>query len=272
MLLKLAHHVGNRGLLLSNRHIDTFNASTLLVDDGIDGNRGLARLTVADNQLALATADRNHGVDRFQSSLQRLAHRLAGDNTRSNLFDGRTSGFRDRPLAIDGPTQGIHNTPQEPFTHWHFKDAPGTANRIPLSEMLVSTQNNGAHRVPFQVKGHTIGIPRKLHHFPLHDIGQAMNPHDTIGQTHDRSLAARLYTEIEVFDPGFYEFTDFRWIQLHNSFLALIPETFRQSLDLAADGGINHSIPCPNVNPTNQVPIDFAREARLATQYAIQAR
>jgi hypothetical protein len=36
-----------------------------------------------------------------------------------------------------------------------------------------------------------------------------MYPDDAVGQTDDRSLAARLHTEIEVLDPGFDEVTDF---------------------------------------------------------------
>src|SRR5690349_23510423 len=43
----------------------------------VDGDGGLARLAVADDQLALATADRGHRVDRLDAGLQRLVHGLA---------------------------------------------------------------------------------------------------------------------------------------------------------------------------------------------------
>ena len=46
----------------------------------------LPGLTVADNQFALATADRDHRVDGFNSGLQRLAHRLAVENARRKAF------------------------------------------------------------------------------------------------------------------------------------------------------------------------------------------
>ena len=48
-----------------------------LVDDRVDRDRGLAGLPVTDDQLALATADRRHRVDRLDAGLQRLLHRLA---------------------------------------------------------------------------------------------------------------------------------------------------------------------------------------------------
>ncbi len=56
VLLELAHHVRDGRGLLPDRDVHALNAGSLLVDDGVDGHRGLARLAVADDQLALATA------------------------------------------------------------------------------------------------------------------------------------------------------------------------------------------------------------------------
>ena len=39
----------------------------LLVEDRVDGNRGLASLAIADDQLSLATADWDQAVDSFQA-------------------------------------------------------------------------------------------------------------------------------------------------------------------------------------------------------------
>src|SRR5690606_23210229 len=50
----------------------------LLVDDRVDRDRRLAGLAVADDQLTLAAADRDHRVDRLDAGLQRLVDRLAG--------------------------------------------------------------------------------------------------------------------------------------------------------------------------------------------------
>ena len=72
---------GDRGALLADRHVDAADLLLrvaglpvrLLVDDGVDADRGLAGLAVTDDQLALAAADRGHGVDRLDAGLQRLA-------------------------------------------------------------------------------------------------------------------------------------------------------------------------------------------------------
>ena len=58
--------------LLTNGHVDTFNAGAFLVDDGVDGNSGLTGLTVTDDQLALTATDRHHGIDGLQAGLHRL--------------------------------------------------------------------------------------------------------------------------------------------------------------------------------------------------------
>ena len=69
--------LGDRGLLLADGDVDALHPQALLVEDGVDGDGGLARLAVADDQLALAAADRGHGVDGLDARLQRLGHRLA---------------------------------------------------------------------------------------------------------------------------------------------------------------------------------------------------
>ena len=52
----------------------------LLIENGVEGDRGLARLPVADDQFALAAADRDHTVDRLEARRHRLVHRLAGND------------------------------------------------------------------------------------------------------------------------------------------------------------------------------------------------
>ena len=74
-------------LLLADRDVDANRADgspalpsfglvdARLVDDRVDGDGRLAGGAVADDQLALAAADRNHRVDRHDAGLHRLADR-----------------------------------------------------------------------------------------------------------------------------------------------------------------------------------------------------
>src|SRR3546814_9398897 len=70
--------------LLADRDIDAVEllplvvalVDALLVNEGIDGDGGLAGLAVADDQLALAAADGHERVERLETSLHRLVHRF----------------------------------------------------------------------------------------------------------------------------------------------------------------------------------------------------
>ena len=96
-------------LLLTDRHVNAIERAVVVVacrlggavearlaDDGVDADRGLARRPVADDQLALTAADRNHGVDRHDAGLHRLADRTAADDAGSQLLDRIGDLARDR--------------------------------------------------------------------------------------------------------------------------------------------------------------------------------
>ena len=86
-LFERPHHLRDRRLLLADRVVDADDVLALLVDDRVDGDGGLAGLAVADDQLALAAADRHHRVDRLEAGLQRLLDRLAIDDAGRDALD-----------------------------------------------------------------------------------------------------------------------------------------------------------------------------------------
>ena len=57
-----------------------------LINNCVNSNSRLSRLTVTDDQLTLSATDRYHGIHSFQSGLQRLIYRLTKDNTRRFTF------------------------------------------------------------------------------------------------------------------------------------------------------------------------------------------
>src|SRR5919107_3712843 len=65
-------------VLLADGDVDADYVLALLVDDGVERDGGLARLSVADYQLALSPPDGHHRVNRLQARLQGLLHGLAG--------------------------------------------------------------------------------------------------------------------------------------------------------------------------------------------------
>jgi hypothetical protein len=58
-----------------------------LVDDRVHADGRLAGGTVADDQFALAAANRNHRVNRHDAGLHRLADGFAFDDAGRDFFD-----------------------------------------------------------------------------------------------------------------------------------------------------------------------------------------
>ena len=82
------------GSLLANSNVDADHVLALLVDDGIDGNSGLTGLTVANDELALATADRNHRVNCEDTGLHRLLQQADGSMNAGSLEFDRAGSRR----------------------------------------------------------------------------------------------------------------------------------------------------------------------------------
>ena len=81
-------HAGHGRFLLADGDVDADDVLFALIDDGVDGDGGLAGLAVADDQFALAAADGGHGVDGLEAGLQRLIDRLPARHAGSDRFDG----------------------------------------------------------------------------------------------------------------------------------------------------------------------------------------
>ena len=93
-------HLGDRRLLLADRDVDADHVLALLVDDRIDRDRGLAGLAIADDQLALTAADRDHRVDGLDARRHRLVDRLPSHDARGLELD-LTSRLAVITLAVD---------------------------------------------------------------------------------------------------------------------------------------------------------------------------
>ncbi len=192
VLFQLANHVGDGRLLLTNGNVNAADAAVLLVDDGVDGQGGLADLTVADDQLTLATAYRDHGVDRLVTGLHRLVDGLTPDHARRNLLDRVSCLSVDRAFAINRVTQCVDNAAQQFRTNRNFKDAAGALGAHAFGQAQVVTQNHGTYGVLLQVQCHTKDAARELDHFAVHDVGQTVDTYDTVRNADDGALITGL--------------------------------------------------------------------------------
>ena len=99
--------------LLADRDVDADDVARLLIDDRVDGDRGLADGPVADDELALAAAEREQRIDHHETGLHRLGHEIAVDDRRCRALDRFVRLGGNRPLAVERATQRIDDAPEQ---------------------------------------------------------------------------------------------------------------------------------------------------------------
>src|SRR5690606_7443305 len=215
VLFELANDVGNGRSLLADSNVDAGDTLALLGNDGVDGDGGLTGLAVANDQLALTTTHRDHGVDGLGTSLQRLRHRLTGNHARSNLLDNIGQLGIDRTLAVNGATQRIDHAAAQLGADRHFENAAGRLDRVAFRHAGVITQHHGADGVALEVQRQAEDVVGEFEHFALHHIGQTVDAANTVGHGNDRTLCANISRRTQTFDAGLEQFTDLRRVKLH---------------------------------------------------------
>ena len=171
---------GNRRRLLADCHIDTDNAGTFLVDDGINRNGGFAGAAVADDQFALAASDGNHGVNGLNAGLQGYVYRLTVCNTGALGFNRAGSRILNRAFPVDGFTQGVNYTAQQAFAYGHFHQPAGTADDVAFLNGRLSAHQYDAYGLRQQVLYHAGNTAGQFHQFAGHSAVEAFNGRDTV--------------------------------------------------------------------------------------------
>ncbi|MBA7615052.1 hypothetical protein ES703_22328 [subsurface metagenome] len=151
-----------------------------MIDDGIQGNGRLARGAIADNKLALSSAQRNKAVDGFNTRLHRCVHRLTAGNVGRYSLHGQGLLSLDRPLAIEGIAQGIDHPPDKGFTHRHLGDTPRAAHLVSFFNLGIIAQYDSGHAIFFQVQGDAHNIVGKLQQLVILGRRQPVNAGDAI--------------------------------------------------------------------------------------------
>jgi hypothetical protein len=132
VLLKGLDQLSNGGTLLANGNVHTVQllglivtiVPSLLVKHGIEGDGGLAGLTITNDQLTLTTADRNHGIDGLKTSLDWLVDGVAGQNAWGLELSTALLLGVDWALAIDWVSESIDDTTEKLWTDWNIDLGP----------------------------------------------------------------------------------------------------------------------------------------------------
>ena len=183
--LEGGHGLCHRRVLLADCHIDALHSLTLLVQDCVDRNSGLSRLAVTNDQLTLATADRGHGVNRLDASLQRLPHGLTSNDSRSLDLHASGGGGVQRSFAVDGLAEGVNHSTQQRITTGNRENPSGGLDHLLLFEVVNRTEDDGTDGVLVQVHRQAQGPVLELEELVNGAAGKARDPGDTVGDLND---------------------------------------------------------------------------------------
>jgi hypothetical protein len=187
---------GDGRLLLADGHVEAVNALALLIDDRVDRDGGLAGAAVADDQLALAAADRDHRVDGLQAGRQGLLDRLARRHAGRLQLD--VTGLRGGhgAFAVERLAHGVQHAADDAVAHGHRGDGAGALDRVAFLDLGVRAHDGDTDGILFEVQHDAEDIPGELDHLAGHDVLQTVHARDTIAHLQDR--ADTLHAEVAV--------------------------------------------------------------------------
>ena len=182
MLLQCTDEGSNGRSLLADGHIDTIDRlacliETLLVDDGINGDGGLTRLTVADDELTLSATDGNHRVDGLQACLQRFLHGLTIDNAGSLAVERHFESISqiDVAFAVDSLSQRINDASKHVVVDTDGGDTFCTLHNLSFLNTRRGAKEHAAHIVFLQVHHDSHCAVLKLQQFVGFSITKTVN-------------------------------------------------------------------------------------------------
>src|SRR5690606_30319256 len=150
---QVGEELRDRGTALTYGAVHAQDILASLVQDRIQGNGGLARLTVAQNQLALAVSDRQQRIDHLQAGLQRLGHRRPARERRRGPLDRASLVEPDRAVLVERPAEGVDDATDERLPDRYVQDAPGAVGEAAGGQVLTRAEQDHAELFRVQVVG-----------------------------------------------------------------------------------------------------------------------
>ena len=194
-------HLRDRRALLPDRDVDADHVPAALVQDRVDRDRGLAGRAVADDQLALAAADRDHRVDRLEARLQRLLHGLALDHARRLELERPALRRLDRPLAVERVAERVDDAAEQPLADRHAHDLAGAAHRLALLDVLPLAEERDADVVLLEVERDADDAVLELEPLERDAVLEAVDAGDAVADLEHGADLGEVGLDVELLDP-----------------------------------------------------------------------
>src|SRR5262249_51739393 len=117
--------------------------------------------------------------------LHRLVHRPAADDTGGDLLDRIGGVGLDRPLAVDGFAQHVHDASEQPLAHRHLQEVAGGAGLAVLFELGVVAEDDHAHFGLFEIQHQAGNAVAQVDHLVEHRVGQPFDLGDAVAELAD---------------------------------------------------------------------------------------
>merc|ERR1719266_3031424 len=203
------HNLSDSGPLLADGDVDTVQlllgvvglVEALLVDDGVNGDGGLASLPVTDDQLTLATANGHKRVDSLNAGLHGLRHRLPGDDARSLQANPEPLAGAEGTLAINGVSKSVNDPAEALHADGDVDDGTSPLDDIALLDELVVTEDDNTNVVRLQVEGHALEARAEFHHLLGLDVLETIHTGNTVSNGEDTSSLLQVGSRGGAQDP-----------------------------------------------------------------------
>jgi len=181
------HH---RRALLADHHVQAAHVLVALADDGVQCKCALAGAVVSNQQLALAAADRNQGVDDLAAGVERAVDEVTCNDGRRVAFNRSPPAAVRRGATVERRTQGVDDSAEQAVAGRHGENVAGLPCLATRHECRRGGQQNGADTVCGEVENQRLAAVRDPDD-PVHACRrQAFDPHHAIT---DRTDLAALH-------------------------------------------------------------------------------
>ncbi len=200
--LERLHQLHDRRHALADRDVDGDDVLVLVVDDRVDRDRGLAGLAVADDQLALAAADRDHRVDRLEPGLHRLGDALSLDDAGGLELGRAVLGRVDVALVVERAAERIDQAAEHLLADRDLQEVVGALDRVALDDLVPVAEEHGADVVLLEVERESGDAVRQVEHLQGHDVVEAVYAGDSVGnREHGSDLGEIGAAGLKALDP-----------------------------------------------------------------------
>ena len=169
------HQLCHGRRLLTDGVINADHILALLVQDGVNGNRGLTGLAVTDDQLTLATPNGEHRVNGQNTGSQRGIYRLPIHNGGCRFFNRAVVVGLDLALAVDGLAQSVDNTANKALAYRHAGTLMGTHSGRALVDLAILAKQDATDLVLLNILDHALDPGVKHHDLAVHGVVHTVN-------------------------------------------------------------------------------------------------